>query len=77
MAGATNFDKLCHRIYSASGNGQDYLGRAADAICRNCQFPLHVYYCEERLYLVECKTCETKALVTAGNPREACYKTLA
>jgi len=35
------------------------------------------YYCEERLYLIECAVCGTKALTKAGNVVFAAHKTLA
>lgn len=74
MKGTSNFDKLCHQVYNADGNGRDYIGKATGATCRLCKSPLYAYYCEERLYLVECKTCEMKALVKAENPQVAAYR---
>lgn len=74
MKGASNFDKLCHQVYNADGNGRDYIGKATGVTCRLCKSPLYAYYCEERLYLVECKTCEMKALVKAENPQVAAYR---
>lgn len=44
--------------------------------CR-CGHELEAYYCEERLYLVECDQCETKALVKARSPKEAAYRAFA
>lgn len=76
MKGASNFDKLCHQVYNADGNGRDYIGKATGATCRLCKSPLYAYYCEERVYLVECKTCEMKALVKAENPQVAAYRAL-
>lgn len=72
--GATQFDKLCHRIFDM--NCKDYRARESGLRCR-CGHELEVYYCEERLFLVECAGCETKALVKAGNAREAAYRTFA
>lgn len=74
MKGASNFDKLCHQVYNADGNGRDYVGKATGVTCRLCKSPLYAYYCEERLYLVECKTCKIKALVMAENPQAAAYR---
>lgn len=31
--GATRFDKLCHRLFSANGNGTDYLSRRTGVKC--------------------------------------------
>ena len=74
MKGASNFDKLCHQVYNADGNGRDYIGKATGVTCRLCKSPLYAYYCEERLYLVECKTCKMKALVMAENPQASAYR---
>lgn len=74
MKGASNFDKLCHQVYNADGNNRDYIGKATGVTCRLCKSPLYAYYCEERLYLVECKTCKMKALVMAENPQAAAYR---
>ena len=75
MKGASNFDKLCHQVYNADGNGRDYIGKATGVTCRLCKSPLYAYYCEERLYLIECKTCKMKALVRAENPQAASCRT--
>lgn len=74
MKGASNFDKLCHQVYNADGNGRDYIGKATGLTCRLCKSPLYAFYCEERLYLVECKTCKMKALVMPENPQTAAYR---
>lgn len=73
--GATKFDKLCHKVFGANGNGYDYLGRDAGVSCRRCGGKIQYYYCEERLYLVECPHCSTKALVMARSAEEAACKT--
>lgn len=73
--GATKFDKLCHRIFSANGNGTDYLSRRTSVKCGYCGYELEAYYCESRLFVVECHHCKTKALAMAGTPAEAAYKT--
>lgn len=72
--GATEFDKLCHKIFDA--NSKNYRARQTGVNCR-CGYELEYYYCEEQLFLVECGQCETKALVKAKNPREAAYKAFA
>lgn len=72
MVGASNFDKMCHQVF-----GTNIISRDANAVCRYCGTPTRAYYCEERLYLVECETCKMKALVKARNPQEAAYKTFA
>ena len=76
MKGASNFDKLCHQVYNADGNGRDYIGKATGVTCRLCNRPLYAYYCEERLYLVECQPCKIKALVMAENPQAAAYRAI-
>lgn len=73
--GVTEFDKLCHRVFSASGNGTNYLSRKTGVRCGNCWNELEAYYCESRLYMVECHHCKVKALVMAGSPEQAAYKT--
>lgn len=76
IKGATKFDQMCHRVFSENGNETDYLGRGTGVKCGRCGIELDAYYCESRLYMVECHHCKTKALVMAGNPAEAAYKTL-
>ena len=73
--GATNFDKLCHKIFSAKGNGTDILSRGTGISCGYCGHELEAYYCESRLYVVECSSCKTMALTMAGSPLQAAYKT--
>ena len=73
--GATKFDKLCHRVFGASGNGYDYLSRGTGVSCRRCGGEIQYYYCEERLYMVDCPYCSTKALVMARSAEEAACKT--
>lgn len=75
MKGATDFDKLCHRIFDAEAHTMDYLSRNTNIRCRTCGFSLSYYYCEERLFLVECEHCHKKALVKARNPKIAAYET--
>ena len=76
MKGATKFDQLCHKGFSATGDGTDYLSRGTGVKCRCCGSEIYAYYCEERLYVVECHHCRIKALIKAGNPYEAAYRTL-
>lgn len=73
--GATKFDQLCHQVFAGNGNGTNYLSRRTGVRCGYCGHELEAYYCEERLYLVECSCCKTKALVMAGSPADAAYKT--
>lgn len=71
--GATYLDKLCHKFYDepkGCGNKTDY-------VCRLCGGPLETYYCEERLYLVQCADCGTLSLVKTANPEDAARVTLA
>lgn len=76
MKGATKFDQLCHSVFAANGNEANYYGRKTGVKCGSCGNELEAYYCEERLYLVDCNCCKTKALVMAGNPADAACKTL-
>ncbi len=75
MKGATKFDNLCHSVFSANGNGANYLSSRTSVQCGFCGYELKAYYCEERLYMVECCNCNIKALVKAGSPAEAAYMT--
>lgn len=75
MSGATEFDKLCHRVFAGKNNGTNYLSRETGVKCGHCGCELKAYYCEECLYLVECTQCDTKALVSANNPKQAAYMT--
>ena len=71
--GATYLDKLCHKFYDhPKGHGEK-----TDYVCRLCGGPLETYYCEERLYLVQCTDCGTLALVKTANPEDAARVTLA
>lgn len=73
--GATEFDKLCHKVFSANGNGTDFLSRATGQLCRRCSNDLEAYYCENRLFVVECHSCKIRALIMANNAQEAAYRT--
>lgn len=75
MKGATKFDQLCHRVFSANGNGTNYLSRRTGVKCGYCGYELEAYYCESRLYMVECLHCKIKALVNAESRTDAAYKT--
>ena len=71
--GATALDKMCHSVFASSAIERDRI----DVACGSCGHKLYVSYCEDRLYLVECKHCKKKALVEAGNPTAAAYQTFA
>ncbi len=73
--GATSFDKLCHKVFSANGNGTDFLSRGTGQRCRWCSNDLEAYYCESRLFVVECHSCKIRALIMANNAQEAAYRT--
>ena len=75
--GNTDFDHLCHTIMGAENDGFDYLARSTGISCGKCGHKLKTYYCEERLYMVDCEHCGVKCLVEAGSPAQACYKTMA
>jgi len=72
--GATSFDKLCHKLFASNGNGTDYLSKDTGVKCNCCGQELEAYYCESRLFLVECSRCKKKVLIMAGNAKEAAYK---
>ena len=50
MKGASNFDKLCHQVYNADGNGRDYIGKATEGnfcdIAQCCNVPGGIF-CED------------------------------
>lgn len=73
--GATNFDKLCHKVFAARDNGVDFLSRNTGVSCRRCGNELVAYYCESRLYMVQCRHCKTRAVVMANSRKEAACKT--
>lgn len=75
--GATKFDKLCHKVFSADGEGGDFRGNSTGIQCGRCGRELFNYYCENRLYVIECRSCNVRALVKANAPEEAAYSTLA
>lgn len=78
--GETLFDQMCHTvndIFKSKNNGHDYLAKETKISCGKCGHKLKTYYCEERLYVVECEHCGVKCLVEASNPEQACYKTMA
>lgn len=78
--GATLFDQMCHTvndIFKSKNNGHDYLAKETKISCGKCGHKLKTYYCEERLYVVECEQCGVKCLVEARNPDQACYLTMA
>lgn len=66
--GANILDQLCHTIHQ-----QDFPPLKSGISCGKCGHELKTYYCEDRLYMVECEHCGVKCLVEAGNPAQACY----
>lgn len=73
--GATNFDNLCHKVFAARDNGVDFLSKETGVTCRSCGNKLVAYYCESRLYMVQCRHCKVRAIVMANSRSEAAYKT--
>lgn len=71
--GATEFDKLCHKVFGAS-NFSEYRARGSGLSCARCGCELDAYYCEEELWLVQCDCCKVKALVKARARDQACYR---
>lgn len=71
MSRSSNFDKLCHKLFSARADGTDFLSRKCDVKCRNCGNELRTYYCEERLLLGK-----VRALTEAQSPAAAAAKVL-
>lgn len=75
--GATKFDGICHKVFEANGEGGDFLGNPTGIRCGKCGHELSGYYCEDRLYLIECRDCNIRALVMASGVQQAAYSTLA
>ena len=73
--GATEFDKLCHNLFAARDNGVDFHSRNTGVSCGRCGHELVAYYCESRLYMVQCRHCKKRALVMAQSRTEAAEKT--
>ena len=73
--GATKFDKLCHKVFGARDNGVDFRSRDTGVKCSRCGNELVAYYCESRLYMVQCRHCKIRAVVMANSRTEAAYKT--
>lgn len=73
--GATKFDKLCHKVFNARDNGVDFLSRETGVSCGHCGNKLVAYYCESRLYMVQCRHCKIRAVVMANSRKEAAEKT--
>lgn len=71
--GATEFDKLCHRVFRAGR--KERLLRQTGVRCGACGRELQSYYCEERLFVIRCDCCNTVALVKAQSPADAAYCT--
>lgn len=70
--GASEYDKVAHRthriaVYKAEPGELVTTG----AYCPKCGKELEAAYCEERLYAVRCRRCETVTLVKSNNPRKA------
>ena len=67
-----NFDKSARYIYNHSFPplcGVRFV--PANALCRNCDEMLEIYYCEGRTYAVRCPSCSQVTLVLATSPRHA------
>ena len=75
--GATKFDGICHKVFEANGEGGDFLENPTGIRCGKCGHELSGYYCEDRLYLIECRDCNIRALVMASGVQQAAYSTLA
>lgn len=74
--GATKFDNLCHKVFTARDNSVDFLSRETGVKCGHCGNALVAYYCESRLYMVQCRHCKIRAVVMANSRKEAAEKTL-
>ncbi|MFR1050284.1 MAG: hypothetical protein ACLSE7_00940 [Lachnospirales bacterium] len=68
VPGAAIVDKAAHRVYLAAGSNDDVRWRPSGVKCKECGEELETYYCEERLYAVRCRKCETVMLVKSRGP---------
>lgn len=73
--GATKFDNMCHKVFAAKDNGWDFLSRPTGVSCGHCGNELVAYYCESRLYMVQCRHCKIRAVVMAKSSKDAAYQT--
>ena len=73
IPGGSELDKCVHRAMMHAEDSQS-VWRNTGVQCHRCGTKLATYYCEERLYMVRCRKCETVTLVRAGNPEEAARK---
>lgn len=73
--GVTTFDNLCHKVFATRDNSVDFLSRGTGVKCGHCGNELVAYYCESRLYMVQCRRCKTRALVMANSRKKAAEKT--
>lgn len=69
--GASELDKAAHRVFGFAGDKRDNGWHDTGAYCARCGFPLESSYCEERLYMVRCRKCETVTLVEGSSPVDA------
>lgn len=71
----TNVDKSANIIANAFIDEKDgILFQEMNIRCVKCGMRLGVYYCENRLYAVRCKTCKTATLVYAARKLDAARK---
>lgn len=62
VSGATDVDKAAHLVFLAAGSDDTVRWRPSGVTCNECGEELETYYCEERLYAVRCRKCETVML---------------
>lgn len=67
-----NLDKAAQVVYPiVSMYNEDVRFRQSDAVCRNCQRDLEVYYCGNHIYAVRCKFCGLLTLTQADSLDQA------
>ena len=71
IPGASELDKSAHRAYAHATDKYAEGWRGTGALCARCGRELETSYCEERLYMVRCRQCDTVTLVKAASPAAA------
>lgn len=68
IPGATDVDKAAHRVFLAAADKEGIRWMPSGVKCKMCGGELDTYYCEERLYMVRCRKCETVMLLKSRGP---------
>lgn len=72
--GASKLDKCAHSVFMFANDQRDNGWHDTGAYCARCGCELDTSYCEERLYMVRCRSCKTVTLAEACHPTAAAGK---